>query len=444
MLFFLRKKWKEALLILCFYLLVAASSIVNLGVLGQVGFILMLIASSLYSPRTAAIVLLAFFYLPLDGIHIPNVFIIATIVVVMFNLRYIKRNFGNKITAWILKLYSCFFLFRLLSIVSADNMPKYWQYILVSFSVLVHIAVFSCLIREKKDINVILRYWGIIGALSSILGYIHFMYADVVYLRQINQIDSFYDKASIEGAVDWVRWIWVGVDPNFTGLNLLMPLAINLGFLFKKFSLFNLLLSIVTLLGILGTYSRTSFLVSIIIIALFVLCSNAKYKFVFIAFIPISAFAISLYFPEFVDRIDTIQTAATEGQGSGRFPLYLESIDNFCSNPIIGIGAGQTPIVSKFKLEAHNLFLQTLGENGIFGFVFLILLFVKSLKMAFSIRTKEPMFLIGLIAVLINCNTVSAFDLRTIMSFVIIISFCCATENRDVYVNSGKLKLIGK
>lgn len=430
----LKNEWKETLLILGFYLLVAASSIVNLGVLGQVGFIVMLAVSSLYSPRTAAIVLLAFFYLPVGGLHIPNIFIVATIFVAVLNFRSIRKNFENKITIWILKLYSCFFLFRLLSIVSVDNLPKYWQYILVSFSVLVHIIVFSCLINGKKDINVILKYWGVIGALSSILGYIHFMYADVVYLRQIVQIDSFYDKASIEGSLDWVRWIWVGAEPNFTGLNLLIPLAINLGFLFKKFSLFNLLLSIITLLGILGTYSRTSFLVSIIIIVLFILFSNAKYKLFFIALIPISAFVIALYFPEFVDRIDTIQTAATEGQGSGRFPLYLESIDNFCSSPIIGIGAGQTPVVSKYKLEAHNLFLQTLGENGIFGFVFIMLLFVKSLKMAFSLRTKEPMFLIGLIAVLINCNTVSAFDLRTILSFVIIISYFYMVNRSEDHV----------
>lgn len=430
----LKNEWKETLLILGFYLLVAASSIVNLGVLGQVGFIVMLAVSSLYSPRTAAIVLLAFFYLPVGGLHIPNIFIVATIFVAVLNFRSIRKNFENKITIWILKLYSGFFLFRLLSIVSVDNLPKYWQYILVSFSVLVHIIIFSCLINGKKDINVILKYWGVIGALSSILGYIHFMYADVVYLRQIVQIDSFYDKASIEGSLDWVRWIWVGAEPNFTGLNLLIPLAINLGFLFKKFSLFNLLLSIITLLGILGTYSRTSFLVSIIIIVLFILFSNAKYKLFFIALIPISAFVIALYFPEFVDRIDTIQTAATEGQGSGRFPLYLESIDNFCSSPIIGIGAGQTPVVSKYKLEAHNLFLQTLGENGIFGFVFIMLLFVKSLKMAFSLRTKEPMFLIGLIAVLINCNTVSAFDLRTILSFVIIISYFYMVNRSEDHV----------
>lgn len=430
----LKNEWKETLLILGFYLLVAASSIVNLGVLGQVGFIVMLAVSSLYSPRTAAIVLLAFFYLPVGGLHIPNIFIVATIFVAVLNFRSIRKNFENKITIWILKLYSGFFLFRMLSIVSVDNLPKYWQYILVSFSVLVHIIVFSCLINGKKDINVILKYWGVIGALSSILGYIHFMYADVVYLRQIVQIDSFYDKASIEGSLDWVRWIWVGAEPNFTGLNLLIPLAINLGFLFKKFSLFNLLLSIITLLGILGTYSRTSFLVSIIIIVLFILFSNAKYKLFFIALIPISAFVIALYFPEFVDRIDTIQTAATEGQGSGRFPLYLESIDNFCSSPIIGIGAGQTPVVSKYKLEAHNLFLQTLGENGIFGFVFIMLLFVKSLKMAFSLRTKEPMFLIGLIAVLINCNTVSAFDLRTILSFVIIISYFYMVNRSEDHV----------
>lgn len=153
MLSVLKNEWKETLLILGFYLLVAASSIVNLGVLGQVGFIVMLAVSSIYSPRTASIVLLAFFYLPVGGLHIPNIFIVATIVVAVLNFRYIRKNFGNKITMWILKLYSGFFLFRLLSIVSVDNMPKYWQYILVSFSVLVHIVVFSCLINEKKDIN---------------------------------------------------------------------------------------------------------------------------------------------------------------------------------------------------------------------------------------------------------------------------------------------------
>lgn len=421
--FLLKTFGKEALLILCFYLLVAASSIVSLGVLGQIAFFIMLVICSNHSPRTAATVLLSFFYLPVAGLHIPNIFIVATFVVAMFNLRYIKRNYGDKITAWILKLYIGFFLFRLLSIVNAYNMPMFWQYILVSFSVLIHVIVFSCLIKEEKDILVVLKYWGIIGALSSILGYIHFMYADTVYLRQIVQIESTYDKATIEGSLDWVRWIWVGAEPNFTGLNLLLPLAINVGFLFKKFSLFNLLLSIITVLGILGTYSRTSFLVSIIVFALFIFYSNAKHKFFFIALIPIFMVAVSVYFPEFVDRIDTIQTAATENKGSGRYPLYLESIENFLNSPLLGIGAGQTPVVSKLKLEAHNLFLQTLGENGIFGFTFLALLFAKSIKRAYSIRMIQPMFFIGLIAVFINCNTVSAFDMRTILSFIIMMSF---------------------
>lgn len=416
---------KESFLILCFYFLVSLSSIVDLGAFAPVCFLLLLVLCARKSTRTGAIVLLSMFYLPVAGLRIPNVFIFSTFIVALVNFHYVKHAFSNVITKWILGLYSLFLFIRFISIINVINLSYYWNYILISFSVFVHIVVFSCLIRRNNDVAYLIRWWGIIGALSAILGYLHFIFSDFVFLRRIVSTDALFDKATIDGSFDLVRWIWVGSEPNFTGLQLLIPLSINIGFLFRKISLNNLLLSAITMLGILGTYSRTSFLIAIFVILLFILMSNTKYKYWAICIIPFAIMAVSIYFPEFIERIYTIETAMTEGKGSGRFPLYLESFENFLENPFLGIGAGQTPIVSRFKLEAHNLFLQTLGENGIVGFICLITIFAKSLRQAYACRKLEPVYFIALLSVFLNCNSVSAFDLRVIFSLIIIISYSC-------------------
>ena len=187
------------------------------------------------------------------------------------------------------------------------------------------------LIKNREDLLFILRIWGIIGVAASVLGYLHFYLQDATYLRQIIGSDAI-DKSAIEGSYDYVRWIWVGAEPNFHGINLLFPFVINLFFLITKVNPVNIILTVFNFLGILGTFSRTSFLVSLFVVVLFVFLVGGKKKgnnisiLLFGGIIIAAVFwLITTYFPDFVARFNTIQEAATSNQASGRLPLYKEA-----------------------------------------------------------------------------------------------------------------------
>lgn len=420
---------KELIFIILFYGYVALSSLIDLGPLAAPGFIILLVACTISSPRMGFVALLAMFYLPMGGIKIPNIFIIATVVVGAINFLKNNKSLGFRLNREIVLLYSLFLLFRFISIVFVDNMDAFKSYFFVSFAVLIHIVVCSMLIKNREDILFILRIWGIIGVAASVLGYLHFYLQDSTYLRQIIGTDAI-DKSAIEGSFDYVRWIWVGAEPNFHGINLLFPFVINLFFLVNKVNAVNIILTVVNFLGVLGTFSRTSFLVSLLVVVLFVFLKGGNMKgnnisTLLFGSIIIAAvgWLISAYFPDFVARFNTIQEAATSNQASGRLPLYKEALNNFIHNPIFGVGTGQTAYISAYRLESHNLFLQTLGENGLFGFALLLSIFVNFFKKANAVKYYNRVFMIAGIALFFNANTVSYFDMRPFFSLFVLLNF---------------------
>lgn len=414
----------EIVFIILFYSLVALSSIINLGLVATIGSLFLITACSYISPRTGLAVLLSFFYLPTYQLGLPAPFIIATLVVAMVNYKYILKKSGFQINSRLIVLYVIFLLFRFVSILFVNNLDVFWSYFSTSFSVLIHLLVFSNLVNKKEDIFYILRIWGVIGAMSAVLGYLHFIMQDTVYLRQIFVSTGDFDKSTIDGTYDFVRWIWAGVEPNFMGLILLIPFVINFFFLMKRKTALNVVLTLVTFLGILGTYSRTSFIVALAAIFIFFIASSSlKNKLVFVFLFAIGGILLINYFSEFIDRIDSISEALNESEASGRFPLYKEAINNFLSNPLLGIGTGQTALYSKYRLESHNLFLQTLGENGIVSFAILIFIFYAYLKKSIKLRKEKMLYMVAGIGIFLNANTVSYFDLRVFFSLYVLLNF---------------------
>jgi O-antigen ligase len=96
---------------------------------------------------------------------------------------------------------------------------------------------------------------------------------------------------------------------------------------------------------------------------------------------------------------------------TNRFELWRSSVSAFASNPVFGIGIGN---VGKFDAdfgsgdgsEAHNLFLQTLAEEGVLSFgslVFVLVLIVITAVKAAPSREASRMFLVaGLVSAIIN------------------------------------------
>ena len=419
----LKVDFKETILIVSLYCFVAITSIINLGIIAGPVFLFLFLLCSLYKPRTGLIALLSMFYLPTGGINIPYIFVISTAIVALMNLGAFTKIRGYRINGTLIVLYSVFLVLRFVSVTFVEDFELFYSYFFVSFTVLIHLIVISSLVENKEDIDCILLMWGIIGALSALLGYVHYLMQDNTYLRQVVISTGAIDKSTLMGSLDYVRWIWAGAEPNFTGLQLLIPLAINFHFMFKYKRILNILTSLMTFLGILGTYSRSSFLVALVVLFIYFLMIRSKVKYVVLVFTVASTFAIITLFSEFADRINSIQETIEYEQGSGRFPLYEEALNNFWNNPLFGVGTGQTRLYSATHRESHNLFLQTLGENGLLSFIVLIILFYYHLKKAIAFRREKIVYIVAIIAIMLNACTVSCFDMRVLITLFVLLNY---------------------
>lgn len=409
---------KETILIVSLYGWVALCSIINIGSIASIGFLGLLSLCAFYKPRTGLIALIAIFYLPIWGLGLPMAFVLSSAIVLLANIRHIKKQ-NYRVAMPLIRLYCGFLLLRFISIVFVENDDAFQGYLFTSFSVLIHLLIIPALINDSKDIKVVLNYWGLIGALSAILGFMHFQFQEVVYLRQIFTDSGTFDKSTIDGSYDFVRWIWAGAEPNFTGLQLLIPFVINLNSASNDKSIFSIVLTAITFLGIFGTYSRTTLIVSTFTVIVYSMLYKSYGKYIALLLLPSAFFCVNIYFPEFVERALSVQEALDNG-GSGRFPLYAEAIDNFCSNPFLGIGTGQTATLSEYHLETHNVYLQSLAENGIFSLLLILIIFGKYLITTYKYRQNSVLYFAAGLAVMINACTVSMFDMRLLFTLFIL------------------------
>lgn len=420
---FFKNNWlfynfKETILIVSLYWWVALSSIINMGSIAPVGFLGLLFLCAFYKPRTGLIALIAMFYLPIWGLGLPMAFVLSSAIVLSANIFHINKQ-NYRVTKPLIMQYCIFLLLRSVSIVFVENGDAFQSYLFVSFSVFIHLLIIPTLVYDSTDIKIVLHFWGLIGALSAILGFLHFQFQDVVYLRQIFTASGAFDKSAIGGSFDFVRWIWAGAEPNFTGLQLLIPLVINLSSASKDKSILSIVLTSITFLGIFGTYSRTSLIVSIFVTAIYFILYKSYSKYFALILAPIAFLCIYMYFPEFVERALSINEALDDG-GSGRFPLFSEAIDNFCSNPLFGIGTGQTATVSKYHLESHNLYLQILAENGFFSLLLIVIIFWKYLRITYRYKQSYLLYFVAGLAVMLNACSVSLFDMRLLFTLFLL------------------------
>ena len=87
-----------------------------------------------------------------------------------------------------------------------------------------------------------------------------------------------------------------------------------------------------------------------------------------------------------------IQAHLLSGRGNGRWQFWRSAVDEFRDRPLLGHGAGSYESwwarhgsIAYFVRDAHSLYLETLGELGIVGFVFLV--GALALGLASAVRT---------------------------------------------------------
>ena len=410
----------ESTLLLSLYVFVAITSIVNIGVIAPLGFIILFFLCVAQKPRTGLIASIMLFYLPKLGIHLSSPITVSLVIIMGWNIKLIVNSTGfNKYKKLIL-LFSIFILLRFLSVAYIKDMDLFLYYFFFSTSTLLHIIVMCKLITKEEDADYIEKWWCYIGAMACILGYIHFYFSDFVYQNQVATARNLISKGAIDVSRGiWIRWIWAGVEPNIYAFSLIIPFSLSLSFMIKKYSFFNIVIWALCFLAIIGTYSRTSIIISFLIFVLIIFSSKMKNKFVTIIIVSLSLFGIYYYFPDFVERINTISTNLEVQGGSGRTIRWKEAFDNFSTNTIFGIGTGQSIELTKTHNDSHNTFLQILAENGIFVFFFFIYIWLDLLKKAINI---DYSYMIITIAIILNLNAITCFDMR-IMSYLFILIY---------------------
>lgn len=415
---------KDYFLLFAIFLWVALCSFFNLGLWAGVIYLLLLVVVSSSSAKASFSLLITLLFLSMASLNIPNGYIVATIIVFLFNIKCFFSPPNIKILINIFFVYAAFLTLRFLSLIVAKDLSLFFLYFSKECINFINIIIAAFLLKTKEDVKFIANWLGVLGVLVSILGFFYFSFNEVAYINHLFFISGWESDALMRGTdqtLVWMRWIPAGKEPNIWALALLLPYGYWLSYIKNKSSLLGIICLIISLLGILGSYSRSSMLVAIIMFAITVFYSKPKKIIVFFILSVLIIGGVIYFFPDFVDRFMTIEDNISESGGSGRFYLWGEALGIFSEHPFLGVGAGQARLYSMINHESHNLYLQMLCETGIVGFfLFLFLWFAPF----FQIRVKSELsffFFISLLGYSLNLLTVSAFDLRIPMYFQIMI-----------------------
>jgi tetratricopeptide (TPR) repeat protein len=94
-----------------------------------------------------------------------------------------------------------------------------------------------------------------------------------------------------------------------------------------------------------------------------------------------AAFKVSPVKAEAIQNGDFVTAHLLSGNGSGRWQFWSSAIDEWRAHPFLGEGAGsyghwwaEHASFTYFLKDAHSLYLETLGELGIVGFILVVAL----------------------------------------------------------------------
>lgn len=190
-------------------------------------------------------------------------------------------------------------------------------------------------------------------------------------------------------------------DPNSFGASVVIMLPLIPAFWqlvrSQKSKLFLIALMGLSVLCILLTGSRSSFLGMAIWGGLFVL--RSKYRWVAIAVLVFSSPAIFLALPDSLqNRLETIVDSSVGPEnarisGEGRVEGLYTGFELLAAYPISGVGPGAWRPATGSPIESHNLPGQLVGEMGIagiFSFGFVLVMFAVNLRGVNRLARSDP------------------------------------------------------
>jgi len=342
----------------------------------------------LLNPANAVLVWILFFFSPDPGhsFAIPSIF---KIIVLFSAVAFIMHGRLGSLGKYVNTLSICAFLFvcliSLLLLISPnvqEALGIYGNYI----DGLITLFLLFGLLDSKEAVVRVLKWWAIVAAFSLIVSLVHIYFGGSTHLARIWQaIAGGESEERIHVAVESGiarRLVWPGIRPNGQSINLVFPLGAGLALFLsssgrRKF--FWGAVTFVVTVCLVGTFSRSGFLVMLAVGFVYVMMKNIK------AIIPGTIFAalgigVLVRTPELIERIFTIKRNILETGGTGRFDLWAQAFRMWSTSP--AFGHGLESYIGRYGMVTHNTYFQLLAETGIIGFAlysFMLFIVLKSL-----------------------------------------------------------------
>ncbi|MED3764564.1 O-antigen ligase family protein [Ureibacillus terrenus] len=375
-------------------------------------------------------------------------------IILLINLFYIFINFLNKdlkLGKNQLKLLLLILSFLILNILALKNSPDLANSVIKSLSLLnifflVFVTIFS--INSIQFFIKVLKIIYYITLVLSINGILQVVVYEIfgLYIGGVPGYPFIFST--------YLRATSLFENPNLYSFFLHMGYGISLAclFFYKKFNMLKikfkyiLLNHLLILCAIIASGSKGAFLsllVTFFFFLLIIIIRNKTWPFFIILISPI----ISLVLSKINILINMV--FADGGEVNPRIIYWKYVIIMFKEKPFIGYGIDSFRKVSGIDYIPHNLYLQTLGEQGILGLSILLLVFFNCIYFMIKIFTKTKdiktlviatSLVIGLTQMLIHSISLSSLNnpmLWICISLINIFYFLIRSEIKDYDESNG-------
>ncbi len=281
---------------------------------------------------------------------------------------------------------------------------------------LIQLAVASLSIRSEKNLRSIFTLFCVMAVLMAING-----------MQQMDSGEGFSGvKILLENNVPRIRYAGVLGDPNDLGMYFLITLPMSY-YLFSNSN--NLFFKLLVLTGVgfvlYGIYLTNSRGTVVALAGLLGLVLLLKRNFVGIAMGVIAVLALLALGPSRVGEIEVGEESAW-----GRIQAWYEGIQILKTNPLFGVGL--EGFTDRYRLVAHNSFVQVFSELGLVGYMFWLTMIYLCLRYTFRARivlaTDKKIDPAGTLFLSFSVFLMAAFFLtRSFESMLfIMLGLCCA------------------
>lgn len=412
-------------------ILIFISGLINLGFF-KFAIIFLVIYIVVKSPALSVCYFLSFYYIHPGGLDIPFPFQLILILGVLslifksfYCISHVKYFIFDKELIFVLINFMVLSFYSSSSFIWSHYDSDFLNTLPLLLNIFLSVILLFFLLNSIEDISFfkfILIFWVVISSLTVVNGYMHSVLFPDSYIRSAIAIPDYSAVDKFEGVF---RWLPPQRDPNYIATTLIMPTVLLFVLLLhsgRKHVLF-FLLFVLSVLSIIMSFSRTSYVVISLFILFYTLIQGRFLSPKFLVSIAISLIGLSQV-DVFVERLDSLVANALSGSGSGRSTFFTQAIGLWSDNIFLGVGYWQ--FHNYFYYSVHNTFLEVLvglGLVGMFLFISPVLLlffyFFKAQRKAVNCKYVDGVFY-GFIFYCLNLNSVSLINLFEYISFLLI------------------------